>query len=828
MRFFLGAGRDLGTVSASSHATFADLCHALASPVRLKLTRAQYHALPPKERQTVKRVAYIVPAAFGTTPSPRKTGDAVTCNLLALDVDDSREAARLIEQGWEGLGELGFIVWHTASSTPEEPRLRVLVSAEAIPPAQYGPAVRSIAELLGLAHVTRESLVCVQPMFWPTAFQPDGVDDDLPPVIASQPDGEPFAVSDIIDASEASIVLPSDEESPASDGMVADLTHLKAPMEGVTLADVAGAMEKLDPDMPMQQWIEMAAALKHQFAGKDEQAAYELWDTWSAKGKKYVDSAETEYRWRSLKAQTTDRAPVTIRSLFKLAAARGWVNQTLAKRSYSDTMAWIVNDSRTTEELLDTATARIARVAPMIGVLERKSLIGALKKKYDSRGIPLSIPDIRKEVRKLEVETAKATGVPPWAKGLCFVTSGNFFYRYTTDRRFAPEVIDLLYTLPPSGDDAAPMRARDYLIQIAGVQQVENLRYDPAKGGQRFFTDENVPYVNIYRAPALSPDEDGAAAAGEMLQRHLAHLIREEVYQKTVLDFMAYHVQHPGKKIRWAILIQGVKGCGKTFLSEVMKVVLGRRNTSKLAGAGILEGNFNDWAYGRQLVTVEEVRVIGTNRHAVMDKMKPCITDDEIDLHRKHESRQTVPNVTNYLMFTNYHDALAVDDTERRYFVLQSPLQTVEDVATMGGPAYFSSLFGMLRDNPGGLLSFLRTWPIDYGRFQPEGRAPDTPYLHELVRNAASPLASAVQQAIDDQPHALLMKDILSMNVLRDVLESERHMAAFSDQALAAVLHELGWTKAGRATIKGRRHQVWQRGFVGDASREAALREECL
>jgi energy-coupling factor transporter ATP-binding protein EcfA2 len=96
-------------------------------------------------------------------------------------------------------------------------------------------------------------------------------------------------------------------------------------------------------------------------------------------------------------------------------------------------------------------------------------------------------------------------------------------------------------------------------------------------------------------------------------------------------------------------LIQGGEGCGKSTLAEILRAVLGRRNISKLNATDVMNSQFNDWAYGSQLVVMEEVRMMGHNRYAVMDTMKPCISDDFIGLNCKFEPKRTVPNVTNYL-----------------------------------------------------------------------------------------------------------------------------------------------------------------------------------
>ena len=84
-------------------------------------------------------------------------------------------------------------------------------------------------------------------------------------------------------------------------------------------------------------------------------------------------------------------------------------------------------------------------------------------------------------------------------------------------------------------------------------------------------------------------------------------------------------------------------------------------------------------------------------------------------------------------------------------------------------------------------------------------------------------IAAAVQEVIDDQPHALVRRDLVSMHVLRAMLPPDR-LAQFSDQGLAAVLREKGFVSCGRHELDGVRHNLWARGLAGDPVQEAATR----
>src|SRR6185369_13812264 len=200
---------------------------------------------------------------------------------------------------------------------------------------------------------------------------------------------------------------------------------------------------------------------------------------------------------------------------------------------------------------------------------------------------------------------------------------------------------------------------------------------------EMLFVYDKRKYVNTYAPTYPELDLEHEQQAGEIFQNHLKNLIAEESHRRTLIDFMAYIVQFPGHKIRWAVLIQGAEGAGKTYLAEVMRAVLGKRHV-KLADGTTISSGWNEWTFGYQLVVIEEVRVVGTNRYDIMNRLKPWITNDGITINEKFESSRDVSNITNYILFSNHQDALALTANDRRYFILKSPLQTKQQVQSLG------------------------------------------------------------------------------------------------------------------------------------------------
>jgi hypothetical protein len=262
------------------------------------------------------------------------------------------------------------------------------------------------------------------------------------------------------------------------------------------------------------------------------------------------------------------------------------------------------------------------------------------------------------------------------------------------------------------------------------------------------------------------------------------------------------------------------------LLAEIITAMIGTTNVGRIAAEHVIEGIHNSWATGSQLNVLDELRMVGTNRHKPMDKLKPHISDSFISVRNLYEPVQTVPNITNYLIFTNYHDALAVHLEDRRYFYICSPLQNKADIERLGGDTYFTKCYAMCKSHAGGLRSFGENWKISPD-FNPNGRAPVTPFLKELAEQTASPLSMAVSETISDSPHALVRRDLVSLTALRGSLPNDR-LLHYSDQALSSILRELGYNVAGRHMVDGSRHSLYTKDCHGVAVEVAKQRMDLL
>lgn len=843
-RFFGNEGTDLGLVYGLRLKTFKDLVdRKLNMACTLNVTRHELQTMPKKQRHQAKRVPYVTPCCFQKDQSRREATQATIFNLICLDLDEEKDgscpAAPYVhapEVLQEQLMPFNFAAYTTVSSTPKKPRLRIMVEADGIGIVDYKLAVDMIAHFIGLEKVTKESYVYVQPMYLPTICKGDDEDDDHP-LIAFDTSGRPVTKEDLRlfrRKTRKNSESPYSEDwgdlgdKPRPEASANDLDFLRPQVENVGIQNVREALEHLDPDMSYPEWLEIAAGIRHQFQGKLAENAYRLFDEWSSEGEKYGGAKDTRAKWDSLRPSPIGRAPVTIRSLLTKAAMAGWNSAEIKDKCFLATMRWLQDAGRTASELLGDGLGRIL-ATPLITQSEEEALLNQVVEVCKRRwAMRITITTVRKDMQRLKIKMAnekqkrKGPAVPGWSKGICYVAATNEYYRHATRERFKPESLDATYArklllseeqIAAQGQQGnlktaakAVVDPRDYLLNVIKIPTVYDYIYDPRYPNDTFLDIDDRPYVNLYVPNHPEPRSRDALHAGEMLMEHLGNLIAEPSYQRVVMDYLAYMVQFPGMKIRWAILIQGVEGCGKTFLAEVMKTALGRGHVRAI-DSNALHSQWNDWAYGSQLVTLEEIRVAGHSRHEVMNALKPLITNDVINLNQRMRDSRQVDNTTNYILFTNHHDSLVLSHGDRRYFVLKSPLQTKGQVLKLG-ENYFREMFGMLQSHASGLRYFLEEWPISEG-FDPNGHAPVTPYLKQLVNDSASELVIAVREAISDNVHSLISEDLVSSTSLMGYIQLHHDSLRMTSQNLAAVLRDEGFLKMGRFSINTESHFLW-------------------
>jgi hypothetical protein len=149
-------------------------------PVNIPCTLAEYQAKSKAEQFELKNGPYICAARFVEGTTARSNEAAERMNLITLDLDTPegengdylRDILLAPETVLESLHPFNCLIHTTASSTPERPRLRIVVDAD-IDPEHLRRGVRTVARMAGIPlsfkGITESSTVS-QPAFRPVMF----------------------------------------------------------------------------------------------------------------------------------------------------------------------------------------------------------------------------------------------------------------------------------------------------------------------------------------------------------------------------------------------------------------------------------------------------------------------------------------------------------------------------------------------------------------------------------------------------------------------------------------------------------------------------------
>lgn len=360
------------------------------------------------------------------------------------------------------------------------------------------------------------------------------------------------------------------------------------------------------------------------------------------------------------------------------------------------------------------------------------------------------------------------------------------------------------------GDKFKAKRMSEKVIMHPSFPKVDLPIYEPKQ--PQIFTKNDVKYVNFWTPNNIIPEQGDAS---KFIQ-HCEYMIPDSHERKVVLDWMAHNIQHPGKKIHWAVLLQGVQGTGKSYFAHVMKSILGAMNISTPTNEMIHEP-YTAWQKRCQLIIIEELMARG--RLELMNKLKPMITQPTTSIREMFKAPYEQPNRFNLLMFTNHEDAIIIDETDRRYCVIYSP--------AMPKPTeYYDELWEWTDNNIGVIFNWFMT--RDLSSFKPHSHAPMTEGKKKLINESKTPLQSWLREQIDTEVFPF-SGDLVCLRDVEEILP--KYLSQISAHALGKAMREIGCKLLGQIKIDGKGNvRIWaiKRGEFWALQDQASVRNKYM
>lgn len=389
-----------------------------------------------------------------------------------------------------------------------------------------------------------------------------------------------------------------------------------------------------------------------------------------------------------------------------------------------------------------------------------------------------------------------------------FLKNQNAFANAITGEVLAPSAFDQAHTMRVSeinvGSDEKPRMVRHkpskyFALQELGV--VHDQMYAPDM--PEVFEHQLKDWLNSYNLASVPTAVDGDG--WQLCLAHIQKLVPNDWH--IVLQWMAYIVQNPGRKVRWALVIKGAEGDGKTTLARIIGAAIGAANVRIVSNESI-RSNFNGYAEGSQLVVLEEIRAKGESRYDTMNSLKPMITNDTIDINEKNRRAKNVRNISSFLCLTNYDDALPLDDADRRYHVVFTPFDDAEDVKAAFPAGYFDVLYEKIEYHAGEIRAWLLG--VDLSGFDanklPAIASAGKAKMIEMGRTAG---AYTIMELVEDGKNPEINKDFILVSVL--TYELSKLDVKLQGPAMAKALTEAGYKFDAVKKINNKSYRVWLR-----------------
>jgi len=314
-----------------------------------------------------------------------------------------------------------------------------------------------------------------------------------------------------------------------------------------------------------------------------------------------------------------------------------------------------------------------------------------------------------------------------------------------------------------------------YAFQLDDENRIKPTR----KPWEAFFDSHGIAWPRVHDACFLPQEEPGAVINKEgdmfinvyqhvpvkvqegpvdLFLDHLKRLLPDEHDRLVMLSWMAACVQHKGHKFKWAPFLQGVEGNGKSFLTDCMVQAVGRKHCH-LPKADEFGEKFNDWAFGRIFIGVEDVYT-SDHKKDVIEILKPLITQDWMPRRAMQKGQEMQDICCNWVLNSNHKDGIRKTRNDRRFAPFFCPQQCEADLYRDGlTPDYFTKLNNWAKQAGGfaAITHYLATYPLEanynpaLGAGGKATRAPKTSSTEDAIVSGLGGIEQEIIEAIDQE-----------------------------------------------------------------------------
>lgn len=378
-----------------------------------------------------------------------------------------------------------------------------------------------------------------------------------------------------------------------------------------------------------------------------------------------------------------------------------------------------------------------------------------------------------------------------------YLTRRSVFRNVNTGEECKTEAFNLAFNreVPELESDNGrryrPSASKYFSAHIDGRVAYDTMYMPSMADGDMTFELDGVQYVNSY-LPKYVPEADAdwqSKDQWKLCESHIKMILPDD--WEALLNWMAFNVQNAGTKVLWSPIIKGIQGDGKSTLARILGAAMGKQNV-RMISTESMQSDFNGWAEGSCVGVLEEIRIKGHNRHDAMNKLKPLVTNEQIEVVRKGQDGRNIPNCTNYMALTNHEDALVLDADDRRWGVFFTKYKTREQLKADIHEKYWENLNDAINNHGGVIRGWLMS--IDLSGFNKTDAPKMTAAKRKMIDASRPEDEVMLQEAIEIGGFGV-HSDVVAGDCLNDVFRAVCGGFAPKTTRLGTLMDNLGFVK---------------------------------
>lgn len=301
-----------------------------------------------------------------------------------------------------------------------------------------------------------------------------------------------------------------------------------------------------------------------------------------------------------------------------------------------------------------------------------------------------------------------------------------------------------------------------YAVPIGDFIPEWSIVFDPQ---MKTRVDEATRTVNVYKPSSyLAAPLRKVTACPPTIFKVIHHALGSEVeITEHFMNWLAFLVQKRDRS-GTAWVLYGTEGTGKGVLYEhVLKPLLGKTQCTMNRVEEMLKG-FNGFVKNKLLCVFDEVHIGAMKeQEEILGRMRNMITEPEISIRDLYSSPEPVPNLTNFLLFSNKRDVVMINTTDRRYNIGGYQQTKLIHRHKEFGEKWEDTLH-MITQELQNFAHYLRSYPLN----EQAARTPlDTAGRNTLIATTVSSADQIAEFIGQKTAHMASLMDLLPANELK-------------------------------------------------------------